>query len=70
MGRRGPESFMKRQKELKRRQKAQEKMARRQGKRKQQQEQQIAGIDREVVDTDKGQEGLGADQDIFKEAGA
>ncbi len=37
MGRRGPESFMKRQKELKRKQKAQEKMARRQGKRKQEQ---------------------------------
>lgn len=36
MGRRGPESFMKRQKEIKRKQKAQEKMARRQGKRQQQ----------------------------------
>jgi hypothetical protein len=32
MGRRGPESFIKRQKELKRKQKAMEKMARRQGK--------------------------------------
>lgn len=36
MGRRGPESYMKRQKELKRKQKAQEKMARRHGKRRQQ----------------------------------
>jgi hypothetical protein len=36
MGKRGPESYMKRQKELKRKQKAQEKMARRQGKKMQQ----------------------------------
>ena len=35
MARRGQHSFMKRQKELKRKQKALEKMARRQGKRKQ-----------------------------------
>ena len=62
MGRRGPESFMKRQKEMKRKQKAQEKMARRQGKR---QQQQVADIDKELVDADTGQEGLGADDSIL-----
>jgi hypothetical protein len=36
MGRRGPESYLKRQKEIKRKQKAQEKMALRHGKRQQQ----------------------------------
>lgn len=35
MGRRGPESFIKRQKELKRKQKAMEKMARRQARKQQ-----------------------------------
>jgi hypothetical protein len=47
MGRRGPESFMKRQKELKRMQKAQEKMARRRDKRK-----QVVDIDQQVTGQD------------------
>jgi len=59
MGKRGPESFMKRQKELKRKQKAQEKMARRQGKRKQQQVAEglgaaILGVDQSST-TDSGE---------------
>lgn len=44
MSKRGPDSFMKRQKELKRMQRAQEKMARRHGKRN-----QVADITAEAV---------------------
>jgi len=53
MGKRGPESFMKRQKELKRMQKAAEKMARRYGRRKRRREEAEGGGG--AVSPDEGQ---------------
>jgi len=50
MSKRGPDSFMKRQKELKRMQKAQEKMARRHGKKN-----QIADVATELVTEPSGE---------------
>lgn len=65
MGRRGPESYMKRQKELKRKQKAQEKMARRHGKRQQQAAEGLGstslGEGREAANDAGGLQPLGED---------
>jgi hypothetical protein len=58
MGKRGPESYMKRQKELKRKQKAQEKMARRQGKRLE----PAAGADMPMVQGEIAQETQGQEE--------
>lgn len=55
MSKRGPESYMKRQKELKRKQKAMEKMARRQGKKMQ----QAADAERLAAGGDVPMDGLG-----------
>jgi len=58
MGKRGPESYMKRQKELKRKQKAQEKIARRQGKKLE----QPVGADMPMVEGEVAQETQGQEE--------